>query len=304
VDWVVAIAGLDLQVEAGEAVAFLGPNGAGKSTTIKMLTGTLTPTAGEATVCGLVSWRQREALARRIGVLFGQRSQMWLHLPVVDTFNLLASIYDVEWHDYRRRRDELVERFELQELLDVPVRKLSLGQRMRCELAAALLHRPAVLFLDEPTIGLDPLAKATVRDLIRQVNAQEGVTVFLTSHDAGDVERVCRRAILIDRGRLLLDQPVDALHRLIPQRRRITVHLASPWRGIVVPGVQVQHLSTHRVTLEVATGEAAVDVVVAELLRRHAVEDLRVEAPPLEDVIAELYRRGVALEGEGRGPHV
>lgn len=302
-DAVVAVAGLDLEVEAGEAVAFLGPNGAGKSTTIKMLTGILTPTAGEAVVCGFVPWQQRQLLARRIGTLFGQRSQMWLHLPPTDTFDLLAAIYDLDRNEYRERREELVARFGLGDLLDVPVRKLSLGERMRCELAAALLHRPVVLFLDEPTIGLDPLAKASVRDLIRQVNTEERVTIFLTSHDAGDVERVCRRAVLIDRGHLILDLPVEALHRVIPERRRIVVHLASPWRGIAVGGVHVQQLSPHSVTLEVGPGDASVDTVVAELLRHHMIEDLRIEAPPLEDVIAELYRRGAALAPAGHGRH-
>ena len=268
-----------------------GPNGAGKSTTIKMLTGILTPTEGEARVLGLVPWRQRHQLAYSIGTVFGQRSQLWLHLPPADAFNLLARIYDLEPGAYRRRRQELVERFALRDLLDVPVRKLSLGQRMRCELAAALLHRPRVLFLDEPTIGLDPVAKAAIRDLIKQANAEEGITVFLTSHDAGDVERVCRRALLIDRGRLLLDEPVAALRRRLPGRKVVSARLGSPWRGLDLPGVEVMKISPHGVKLVVRTAMVGIDPVVAELLRRHVVEDLSIEDPPLEEVIAELYRR-------------
>ena len=240
---------------------------------------------------GLVPWRQRHQLAYSIGTVFGQRSQLWLHLPPADAFNLLARIYDLEPGAYRRRRQELVERFELRDLLDVPVRKLSLGQRMRCELAAALLHRPRVLFLDEPTIGLDPVAKAAIRDLIKQANAEEGITVFLTSHDAGDVERVCRRALLIDRGRLLLDEPVAALRRRLPGRKVVSARLGSPWRGLDLPGVEVMKISPHGVKLVVRTAMVGIDPVVAELLRRHVVEDLSIEDPPLEEVIAELYRR-------------
>ena len=298
---VVAVGGIDLEVAAGEAVAFLGPNGAGKSTTIKMLTGILVPSAGEARVLGLVPWAQRQALAYRIGVVFGQRSQLWLHLPAVDTFNLLARIYDLEPGEYRRRREELVERFQLRDLLHVPVRKLSLGQRMRCELAAALLHRPRVLFLDEPTIGLDPVAKAAIRDLIRQANQEEGVTVFLTSHDAGDVERVCRRAVLIHQGRLLLDEPVSALRRRLPGRKIVSVRLGSPWQGLDLPGVEVLKAGPHGVKLAVRTGQVGIDAVVAELLRHHALEDLSIEDPPLEEVIADLYRAGWAGDAAAAG---
>ena len=299
VDHVVAVSDVTFEVSRGEAVAFLGPNGAGKSTTIKMLTGILVPTAGEAQVLGLVPWRQRRQLAYRIGAVFGQRSQLWLHLPAADTFNLLARIYDLEPREYRRRREELVERFELRDLLEVPVRKLSLGQRMRCELAAALLHRPEVLFLDEPTIGLDPVAKAAIRDLIREANRDEGVTVFLTSHDAGDVERVCRRALLIHHGRLLLDEPVTALRRRLPGRKIVSARLASSWQGLDPPGVEVLKLGRHGVKLGVQTGSIGIDQVVAALLRGHAVEDLSIEDPPLEEVIAGLYRLGAAEFGEG-----
>lgn len=179
-------------MERGEALAFIGPNGAGKSTTIKMLTGSLHPTEGAASVLGYSPWAQRQQLAYRIGSVFGQKSQLWLHLPPVDTFNLLARIYELDWSLFQKRSAELVALFELEEIMYTPARKLSLGQRMRGEIAASLLHKPEIIFLDEPTIGLDPVAKAAIRDLIRRANREEGVTVFLTSHDAGDIEQLYR----------------------------------------------------------------------------------------------------------------
>jgi ABC-2 type transport system ATP-binding protein len=208
-----AVRGVSFSLERGEMLAFIGPNGAGKSTTIKMLTGILFPTMGEARVLGLVPWRERRALSYRIASVFGQKSQLWFHLPPRDTFRLLARIYDLDEAVYQKRLAFLVEAFELQEYLTTPARKLSLGERMRCELAAALLHKPEVLFLDEPTIGLDVIAKQRMRDLISRLNAEEGTTVFLTSHDAGDVEQVCRRAIVINDGQIILDAPVATLKR-------------------------------------------------------------------------------------------
>ena len=200
----VAVDAVDLAVDLGEAIAFIGPNGAGKSTTIKMLTGILHPSSGEARVLGLVPWQSRTRLAHEIGTVFGQRSQLWFHLPAGDTLRLLGAIYELPPALVRQRTGELVERFALGDLLAVPVRKLSLGQRMRFEIAASLLHRPKVLFLDEPTVGLDVIAKAEVREVIREAN-QGGATVFLTSHDAGDIESIARRAIVIDRGRIVFD---------------------------------------------------------------------------------------------------
>ena len=185
---IVAVDGVSLSIPAGQSVAFIGPNGAGKSTTIKMLTGILLPTSGTARVLGLTPWHERPTLARHIGAVFGQRSQLWYHLPPRDTFEVLARVYDLDSAKYVRQRDTLIERFDLGPFLDEPVRKLSLGQRMRAEIAASLLHAPKVLFLDEPTIGLDVVARQELRDLIREWNREEGMTVFLTSHDAGDIE--------------------------------------------------------------------------------------------------------------------
>ena len=221
-----AVRDLSLRMAPGEALALIGPNGAGKSTTIKMLTGILHPTAGSATVLGLVPWRQRTTLAMNIATVFGQRSQLWYHLPAGETFDLLAQIYEIKPGEYRARRDELVRRFELEPLLGSAVRKLSLGQRMRCEIAAALLHRPRILFLDEPTIGLDVIAKQSIRELIREMNQEEGVTVLLTSHDAGDIERLCKRVIVIKHGRIMFDDRVSTIRRRYLRRKVIDLWLS------------------------------------------------------------------------------
>lgn len=208
---VAAVEGISLAVPAGQSVAFIGPNGAGKSTTIKMLTGILKPTSGRASVLGFNPWKERNKLVREIGAVFGQRSQLWLHLPPADSFDLLAEIYGLAKQDYKKRRDMLVERFELGRFLHSPVRKLSLGERMRAEIAASLLHRPRLLLLDEPTIGVDVVARQQLRQLVCEWNKQEGVTVFLTSHDTGDIESVADRVIVINHGVIVLDDSLAAL---------------------------------------------------------------------------------------------
>lgn len=204
-----AVHDISLSVKRGEAVAFIGPNGAGKSTTIKMLVGILKPSSGSAKVLGFDPWKERKHLLPKIGAVFGQRSQLWLHLPPDDTFSLLGEIYSIGKHDYKVRRDMLVERFELAAFLKTPVRKLSLGERMRAEIAASLLHKPELLLLDEPTIGIDVVARQRLRELICQWNRDEGLTVFLTSHDTGDIESVASRVIVINHGRVVLDDPVS-----------------------------------------------------------------------------------------------
>ncbi|HYG56700.1 MAG TPA: ATP-binding cassette domain-containing protein [Symbiobacteriaceae bacterium] len=286
-----AVKGLDLTVNKGEALAFIGPNGAGKSTTIKMLTGILHPTAGEASVLGYCPWKDRQKLAFRIGSVFGQKSQLWLHLPPVDTFNLLARIYELDQQAYLKRRAQLVELFELEEIMYTPSRKLSLGQRMRCEIAASLLHRPEIIFLDEPTIGLDPVAKASIRDLIRRANREEGVTVFLTSHDAGDIEQLCKRVVIINHGQMILDDTVNALRRDYMKSREIDLKLATPFDGaFAMPGVQVVKFKGYGVKLSVDTGVATMEAVVSQLLGRYHIQDITIQNPAMEDIIAAIYR--------------
>ena len=289
-----AVRDLDLRMAQGESLALIGPNGAGKSTTIKMLTGILYPTAGHATVLGLVPWRQRSTLAMNIATVFGQRSQLWYHLPAGETFDLLAHIYELEPGEYRARREELTRKFELEPLLHTAVRKLSLGQRMRCEIAAALLHRPRILFLDEPTIGLDVIAKQSIRELIREMNQQEGVTVLLTSHDAGDIERLCKRVIVINHGRVVFDDRVSAMRRRYLRRKVIDLRLREARlpdaSGPELPGVSVVKATEWGMKLEVDTDVQPIASAVGILMAALPVADITIEDAPLEEIIAAIYR--------------
>ena len=289
-----AVHDLDLRMAEGEALALIGPNGAGKSTTIKMLTGILHPTGGTAHVLGLVPWRQRTTLAMNIATVFGQRSQLWYHLPAGETFDLLARIYELKPAEYRARREELVRQFELEPLLGSAVRKLSLGQRMRCEIAAALLHRPRILFLDEPTIGLDVIAKQSIRELIRDMNRQEGVAVLLTSHDAGDIERLCKRVIVINHGTVMLDDRVSSMRRRYLRRKVIDLRLheahdpRADW--LHMPGVRVVKSAGFGVKLEIDTDVQPIAQVVGTLMAALPVADITIEDAPMEEIIAAIYR--------------
>ena len=220
---VLAVDHVTFSIDAGARVAFIGPNGAGKSTTLKILSGILHPTSGRVEVAGFVPARDRNALGFAIGTVFGQRSQLWYNLAARDTLELLAHVYEIPRGVWRSRLRELTDAFDLGPLLDRPVRQLSLGERMRCEIAASLLHAPRVLFLDEPTIGLDVTAKATIRELLHRRSSQDGTTLLLTSHDTGDIEEVCDRVVIIHRGRILLDASVAEMKRRYPSARRLTV---------------------------------------------------------------------------------
>jgi ABC-2 type transport system ATP-binding protein len=284
-----AVKGIAFSVEEGERVAFIGPNGAGKSTTIKMLVGILYPTSGEAQVLGKVPWKERQRLAYEIGAVFGQKSQLWYHLPPADSFDLLARIYELDRTAYRERLDFLVDLFEVGSHLQTPVRKLSLGERMRCEIAASLLHRPRILFLDEPTIGLDVVVKQRIRDLILELNQQEGVTIFLTSHDAGDVEVLCKRAMVINHGEVIYDGRVSTLRRDYIRTKTVSLKLEQPWEGCDACGVKVLKHKGYGVKLEVDTTATPIDEVVGQILRRYTVADITVDNPPMEEIIAKIY---------------
>lgn len=286
---VVAVDSISLKIEQGQSVAFVGPNGAGKSTTIKMLTGILNPTSGVARVLGCVPWRERTKLTKSIGAVFGQRSQLWYHLPPRDTFELLRRIYNIDKVKFLERRDQLIERFEMSEFLDIQVRKLSLGQRMRAEVAASLLHFPSVLFLDEPTIGLDVIARQELRDLIRQWNQEEGLTVFLTSHDAGDIETVAKRVVIINHGKLVLDDKVSTVKRHYLGSKVLRVKFRGEPSAIDMPGVEVVKSSYHAMRLQVDTTKVEIDEVMKEILHAAPVADITIENPPLEDIIAHIY---------------
>jgi ABC-2 type transport system ATP-binding protein len=286
---VTAVDGIDLRVEPGETLGYLGPNGAGKSTTLKMLTGVLMPTAGRVRVCGLTPVPQRTRLARRIGVLFGQRSQLWWDLPLRESYDLLRHIYRVPAPEHAARLRECAELLDLGPLLSTPVRQLSLGQRMRGELTAALLHRPEVLFLDEPTIGLDVVSKQAVRQFLVGLGERGDTTLVLTTHDLADIERLCRRLVIIDHGRVVHDGTADELHARYGSRRRVVVDLVEPLPApVAVPGATLVGAEGLRLTYELADGGSAGELV-ARLAAHGSLRDLAVLEPAIEDVVARLY---------------
>ncbi len=288
-----AVDGVDLEVERGELLGYIGPNGAGKSTTLKMLTGVLTPSGGSLSVCGLTPVPQRGTLARRIGVVFGTRSQLWYDLPLAESFALLRHVYQVPAGEHAARLARYRDLLDLDPFLGTPVRQLSLGQRMRGELTAALLHGPEVLFLDEPTIGLDVVSKQAVRGFLADLGARGDTTIVLTTHDLADIERLCRRLVVIDHGRVVHDGSLDALHARYNSRRRVVVDLDVPWPDdLTVPGASVAAIEAdgRRVTLALDGGSAG--EVVARLAGAVPLRDLAVVEPDIEDVVARLYRHG------------
>jgi ABC-2 type transport system ATP-binding protein len=284
-----ALDGISFSIQPGELVGYIGPNGAGKSTTVKTLAGILVPDAGRCEVAGRVPWRDRIAHVAEIGVVFGQRTQLWWDLPVIESFELLRDIYRVSEARYAAARDELIAMLDLAALLDVPVRQLSLGQRMRCDLAAALLHAPAILFLDEPTIGLDAVSKLAVRDFIRQLNRQRGVTVILTTHDMDDIEALCTRVIVIAGGKILSDGPLDELRAQVTRERWLTVDLVDAGAVITEPDAAEIRRDGHRVCLAFDPQHIAPAELIRRVTSRHAIRDLFVENPPIETIVARLY---------------
>jgi len=287
----VAVGHIDLRVEQGETLAFLGPNGAGKSTTIKMLTGILHPTSGTAEVLGLCPWKERSRLAFHIGSVFGQKSQLWYHLPPIDSFELMSRIYELKRSDYFSRRDDLIRRFELEPYMRTPVRKLSLGERMRCEIAASMLHRPSIIFLDEPTIGLDVIVKQKIRELIVELNREEGTTIFLTSHDAGDIERLCKRAIVINHGQVILDDDVERMKRELLTVKTIDLKLLETGEPFDFPGVTLVMQQGNEMKLSVDTASCDIERVLAHIVSRYRVMDVTIEDPPMEQIITHIYAR-------------
>jgi ABC-2 type transport system ATP-binding protein len=287
---VTAVSDITFSLPEGEILAFIGPNGAGKSTTIKMLTGILHPSEGQASVLGYTPWKDRRQLGYHIGSVFGQKPQLWYHLPPEDTFQLFARIYELDMRAYKKRRDFLVDSFQIEHLLQTPVRKLSLGQRMKCEVAASLLHGPRIIFLDEPTIGLDVVAKQQIRDAIRTLNETENTTIFLTSHDAGDIESLCKRVIIINHGRLIYDDRTSVLKRQFLRRKVIDVRfgesLDSPFQ---LAGVTTLKQGTYGVKLEFDTQTVPVERVIQQVMATKPCNDINIADPPLEEIIREIY---------------
>jgi ABC-2 type transport system ATP-binding protein len=283
-----AVSDLTFSVEPGEMVGYIGPNGAGKSTTIKMLTGILVPTSGRLEVAGLNPAEQRTELAMRIGVVFGQRTTLWWDLPLRDSFELLRRIYRVPPERYRRNLATFLDLLDLGPLLDTPVRQLSLGQRMRGDIAAALLHDPDVVYLDEPTIGLDVVSKAQLRDFLRETNATRELTVLLTTHDLVDIEKLCSRVMVIDHGRVVFDGGLDALSGLGGARRTLVVDLPDPAPPIELSGAVTVKVVGPRQWFSFPA-EASAAPLIAELSARHQVADLSILEPNIEDVITRIY---------------
>ena len=288
---VVAVAEIDLQIERGAMVGYIGPNGAGKSTTIKMLTGILVPSAGRVRVDGLEPSRQRTELARRIGVVFGQRSQLWWDLPLRDSFDLLRHVYRVPADRHATNLARFAEGLELGPLLDVPVRQLSLGQRMRGELTAALLHDPAILLLDEPTIGLDVISKEAVREFLVAVNREQGTTVLLTTHDLTDVERLCERLLIIDKGTLIEDGTVAGITERYGTERTLVVDLAEPGPPLQIDGASVTRVEGPRQWLRFRRDDITASELLSRVTAQVEVRDLAVEEPDIESIVRAIYSR-------------
>lgn len=272
---VTAVNKISFNISKGERVAFIGPNGAGKSTTIKMLSSILYPSSGEARVLGLIPWENRQKLSHHIGTVFGQRSQLWYNLPIQDSFALIAKIYDLPDIEFKRRLARLVKLFEIRDLLSHPTCSLSLGQRMRCEIVASLLHKPDVLFLDEPTIGLDVTAKSIIRDLVKKEALEDETTLLLTSHDTDDMEKVCQRVIIISKGKIIFDDSINALKNSYLARKYIEITTDS--------GEKIKSV--------VDTKQKPIKQAIDELVQKYHVIDMTVENPPMEEIIKEIYSR-------------
>ena len=289
-----AVDGVSFRLDAGEMVGYIGPNGAGKSTTIKMLTGILVPSGGRIVVDGRVPHQQRVEHVRRIGVVFGQRTQLWWDLPAIESFELLRHIYRLPAERWRKNLDTFVDLLELGPFLETPVRQLSLGQRMRADLAAALLHDPAILFLDEPTIGLDVVAKERIRRFLLDVNRERGVTVILTTHDLEDIARLCQRVVLIDHGRVIYDGGLEALRARFGRQRTLVVDFDQEVNGLRVGDAEVVRREGPRVWLRFDREATTAAALIAEVAARYRIRDLTVEEPEIEGIVRGIYEHGSA----------
>lgn len=287
-----AVKELSFDIAAGEFVGFIGPNGAGKSTSIKMLTGILTPSGGQISVAGLTPHQQRKELAAKIGVVFGQRTQLWWDLPVHDSFNLLKHIYRIPEQDFTKRLDKFREILELDSFIQSPVRKLSLGQRMRADLVASLLHDPDILFLDEPTIGLDVNAKDSIRDFLKKTNAEDNKTVLLTTHDLKDIEVLCRRLMIIDHGQLLFDGSIDELKQRYINYARLSLETddISKLKNLLPEGCHIKEEAHSRLSFDLPRELATPAQLLTKILAQVPVNEISIEEPEIEDVIRLLYQ--------------
>lgn len=292
----VAVSEVTFSIEPGEMIGYIGANGAGKSTTIKMLTGILTPTSGDILCNGFVPYRERTRYVATIGVVFGQRTQLWWDIAVVESFRLLKEIYGLSDAGYRERMALFDRVLGISAYLHQPVRKLSLGERMRCDLAASLLHRPPLLFLDEPTIGLDIVAKANVREFLQEINRHEGTTVLLTTHDLSDIETLCRRVMVIDHGKLLFDGALSKLRdRILPVTSVVFDVKTLPESALLSwNGLEIREIGSHRYQMDIDRRNLSPASAIKEIVNRFDVADLSIEEPQIEEVVKRIYREGIA----------
>ena len=284
-----AVDGINFSVEEGEALAFIGPNGAGKSTTIKMLTGILYPTSGDVKVLGLNPSKERVKLSYQIGSVFGQKEQLWVHLSAMENFKFFGSIYDIKKADLEKRIEELSTLFEIKDFINQPVKSLSLGQRMKCEMVASLLHNPKMLFFDEPTIGLDPIAKETLRKLIKKINKELGTTIFFTSHDVGDIEEVCKRVIIINDGKIVLDDSMRNLKYHHLNKKIVEVNLKNDVKLPEKDGIKVIKAKDTLYKIEVDMNKTTMDELMG-LFKADDLQDITISSEPLEEIIKNIYR--------------
>ena len=286
-----ALDGVSFSIEPGELVGYIGPNGAGKSTTVKVMSGILVPDSGRCEILGRVPWRNRTEHVSRIGVVFGQRTQLWWDLPVIESFDLLRDIYRIPRDEYIANRDEFIAVLEIETCLDVPVRQLSLGQRMRCDLAAALLHSPAILFLDEPTIGMDAVSKIAFRQFIKRFNQERGTTVILTTHDMDDIEVICNRVMIINDGKIVSDGTLDDLRRQVPLERRLVIELTdSIITPVIHPKANLTSRDGSRIHIQFDPDQVSATDLISHVTSQNEVQDLFVENPPIEETIARIYQ--------------
>ncbi|MGB6061790.1 MAG: ATP-binding cassette domain-containing protein [Candidatus Aquilonibacter sp.] len=288
----VAVGGVTMALEPGELVGYIGPNGAGKSTTIKMLTGILVPTSGEVRVAGVVPYESRRANARNIGVVFGQRSQLYWDLPLVESFELLRAIYGIPQATYRRNLDEFIALLQMDEFLRTPVRQLSLGQRMRGDFAAAMLHDPRIVYLDEPTIGLDVVAKEAIRGFIARINSERGTTIILTTHDLADVERLCRRIVLIDRGLIIYDGDIERIKGEYGRYRTLVVRFDHHTPSPHLDGAELESSDGLCARFRFDRNLERADLLIRQASERYNLEDVTLEEPDLESIIRRIYVEG------------
>lgn len=286
----VALDHISFNMEEGELVGYIGPNGAGKSTTVKVLSGILVPESGEVKVLGKTPWMHRIDIVRQIGVVFGQRTQLWWDLQVIESFKLLKAIYSIPEEVYKKTLTTLIDTLELSKFLYTPVRMLSLGQRMRSDLAASLLHSPKILFLDEPTIGLDAVSKLVVRDFILRLNREKKVTILLTTHDMDDIELLCRRVIVLSEGKISFDGQLDHLRKKISPERWLIIDFLEEREPIVEKDAEVIRREGHRVWLKFNPTIIAASKLISRITSKHAIIDLFVENPPIEETIAKIYQ--------------